>query len=407
MKVIIKIAWRNIWRNKVRSLVIIASIVLGLWAGTFVSALYYGMGDDRVSIAIENEISHIQIHDKGFKEDFKARYFMTYREPEKQILSHTPNVRAWSARSKAQGMIASTANTSGVQINGIDAVPEDSTTHLADKVFEGRYFTEGKANQVLVGRKLAEKLKLKIKSKIVLTFLDKDDNLSSGAFKVAGIYRSDNNAWDELNVFISRPEMNQMLNLGPDDVHEIAVLLNTNRKLDTTETILKSAFPQKRVESWKEIQPELDVIISMMGQASDIFVIVILLALSFGIINIMLMAVLERMREIGMMIALGMTRFKVFLLIVIETFFLVMIGCPIGMLLGFTTNFYFGVYGLDLSAMVGQSMSNMGFSAIIHTELPPAQYGQIVYFVIFTALISAIFPAIKAIRLNPAETIKS
>src|ERR1700734_3258293 len=104
MNVIIKIAWRNIWRNRVRSMVIITSIVLGLYAGTFVSALYYGMGEDRVTIAIENKISHIQIHHPKFQEDFKAKYFVVYNDTMKHALTTTPNIKAWSPRSKTQGM---------------------------------------------------------------------------------------------------------------------------------------------------------------------------------------------------------------------------------------------------------------------------------------------------------------
>jgi len=236
--------------------------------------------------------------------------------------------------------------------------------------------------------------------------LDKDDNLASGAFKVTGIFRSDNSAWDEMNVFVKREDLNPLLAIDSDAVHEVAILLNTNRKIDTAQAILKADFPQYRVESWMEIAPEISVIISMMTQVSVVFVVVILLALSFGIVNTMLMAVLERTREIGMMIALGMTRARIFALVVTETFFLVMLGCPVGMLIGLGTIRYLFIHGLNFS-WVARSMSNMGFSSIIHPDLPWSQYQQIIILVIITALLSAIFPAIKALRLNPAETIKA
>ncbi len=183
MKVIIKIAWRNIWRNRVRSLVIIVSIVLGLWAGTFVSALYYGMGEDRVTIAIENEISHIQIHNPAYQKEHKPGFYINYTDTVAHALQTTPGIKAWSVRSKAQGMITSTTNSSGIYISGIDPTAEDSTTHLGYKIIEGHYFDSGKANEIIVGEKLAKRMKLKLKSKAVLTFTDKDENLAAGLLK--------------------------------------------------------------------------------------------------------------------------------------------------------------------------------------------------------------------------------
>ena len=154
-----------------------------------------------------------------------------------------------------------------------------------------------------------------------------------------------------------------MLAVDSDAVHEIAILLNTNRKIDTTLAQLKADFPNDRVESWMEIAPEIQGIISCYGCASIVFIVIILLALSFGIVNTMLMAVLERTREIGMMIALGMTRLRVFVMVVTETFFLVMLGCPVGMLAAFGTIRYLYAHGWDYSKIAGQSMSNMGFNS--------------------------------------------
>ena len=407
MKVLIKIAWRNIWRNTVRSLVIVTSIVLGLWVGTFVNALYYGMGEDRVNIAIQNEISHIQIHHPRFKEDYKAKYTVTVDDDMKTKLHNTANIVSWSARSIAQGMLATTSGGTGIQINGIDPVAEDLTTHLAGKIVEGQYLNNDKANQIIIGAKLAMRMKLKIKSKIVLTYLDKDDNIASGAFRVAGIFASNNSGWDNANVFIRNGDLNPSMGIDSNQVNEIAILLNSNRNIDTATATIKSEFPQYKVENWMEISPETSTIISLLSQVSFVFIVIILLALSFGIVNTMLMAVLERTREIGMLLALGMNRAKVFALITFETFFLVMLGCPIGMFIGWATVQYLSVHGLDLAAMTPKStMASYGFSSVLYPNLPLTKYIVIIFLVIVTALLSSIFPAIKALKLNPAETIK-
>jgi ABC-type lipoprotein release transport system permease subunit len=381
------------------------SVVIGVWAGTFVTALYWGMSEDRVRIAIENEVSHIQVHHPAFKEDYKVKYSIPLGDTILHALRSNKHIRAYSPRIIAQGMLATTTGSTGILINGVQPVEEDSTTHIGTKIIDGQYLGT-KSNQIIVGAKLAKRLKLKVRSKVVLTFLDKEENIASGAFRVAGIFQSNNSGWDETNVFVKKEDLAPLVILS-GEVNEIAILLSANRDIDTTLAELKAKLPQYKVESWMEISPETSLIISTMSQFSIIFVVIILLALSFGIVNTMLMAILERTREIGMMIALGMNRAKVFLLVVLETFFLVTLGCPVGIFIAWITISYFARNGIDISVFSGQAMSSFGFGMVMHPTLPTELYFQIIGLVCLTAILSAILPAIKAVRLNPAETIKS
>lgn len=405
MKMLLTIAWRNIWRNPMRSLVIILSVVLGLWAGTFINALYWGMSEDRVRIAIENEVSHIQIHHPKFRDEYKVAFSIRVDSMLLQNLHAQPDIKAYSLRSLAQAMLTTPGSSTGILINGIDAVAEDSTTHLSSKIIDGRYLDGSKRNQILIGHKLAKKLKLKVKSKVVLSCLDTADNISSAAFKVAGIFESNNSNWDGMNVFVPRAELNAMLGLQ-NEAHQVAILLNSNRVLKENQTALQKALPGLKVETWQQISPETDLIISSMSQFSVIFIVIILLALSFGIVNTMLMAILERSREIGMIIALGMNRTKIFFLILFETFMLVMIGCPVGLFIAWLSIQYFSVHGIDISSFSSKAMSSFGFGTVIYPSLPFQLYLQIVLLVVIAAVISSIAPAIKALKINPAETLK-
>lgn len=405
MRMILTIAWRNIWRNSVRSVVIIMSIMLGLWSGTFINALYWGMGEDRVRLAIENEVSHIQVHHPEFKDDHKAGFFISLDSAFQKALQKQSDIRSYSPRAVAYGMVAVAGSSKEIIINGVDAEREDSTTHLSLKIIDGSYFSGERPNQVLVGYKLAEKLNLKVRSKLVLSCLDTANHIVSGAFKVAGIYQSGNSARDELNVFILRKDLNNMLGLGAH-AHEIAILLSSNEALEKSKDELEKMLPHLAVETWKEISPETNLIISTMSQFSIIFIVIILLALSFGILNTMLMAILERTREIGMMIALGMNHIKVFFLILFETFILVMIGCPLGLFVAWLTIQYFSKHGIDISAFASKAMSSFGFSSVMYPSLPFEIYMQIILIVFAGAILSAVIPAIKALRINPAESLK-
>jgi ABC-type antimicrobial peptide transport system permease subunit len=136
-----------------------------------------------------------------------------------------------------------------------------------------------------------------------------------------------------------------------------------------------------------------------------IYLVIILLALVFGIINTMLMTILERFRELGMLMAIGMNKLRVFLMIVMETLFLSFVGVPLGLLLGWGTVSYFGKYGLDLSAF-SESLQMYGMSDMTYFDLNPAVYWQVPMMVGFTALLASIYPALKAIRLKPVEAIR-
>jgi putative ABC transport system permease protein len=346
------IAWRNLWRNRTRSLTIIVSVVLGIWAGLLTVALYYGMGRDRVRIAIKEEISHIQIHHPQFGEDYEAKFHFPLDEVE-LALAGVENKEAYSIRSIAQGMIANASGSNGVQIYGIDPEAEDQTRGLAGMVREGTYFSEGKSNRVLVGYKLAKKMNLEPKDKVVLTFIDAGQNTVSAAFRVSGIYESSNSILDELNVYVRRDKLNELLGTTAMG-HEAAVLMNAEEHVSEARRVLKAQLPDLLVQDWREVSPETAYIISAIGSSSRVIMIIIILALAFGIVNTMLMAVLERTREIGMLMAVGMSKPRIFGMVVLETLMLTLVGSPVGVAVSLLTVQALSKNGIDLSVFFGQ-----------------------------------------------------
>jgi ABC-type antimicrobial peptide transport system permease subunit len=154
-----------------------------------------------------------------------------------------------------------------------------------------------------------------------------------------------------------------------------------------------------------EISPELGLTVSVGDQMVYIFMGIILLALAFGIVNTMMMSVIERTREIGMLLALGMNKFKIFMMIILETFFLILAGCPIGILLAFATIGITHRTGINFSQF-SEVYSSFGYSSIIYPTLTWNQFGNIVVLIILTALFSALFPARRALKLKPAESLK-
>ncbi|MCF8275376.1 MAG: ABC transporter permease [Flavobacteriales bacterium] len=402
---LIKIAWRNVWRNALRSGVVITSIALGIWAGLFVIAVSSGLNQQRTEDALNTSISHIQIHDPRFVEDNNVEFRIKNEEELRDALKGNPAVKAFTERVVLNGMVSSSTGGYGVRITGIDPEEEKAVTTMHEKMVEGEYLTGMKSNPVIVGRKLAEKLNVDLRKKIVLTFQKDNGDIITGAFRVAGIFKTSNSKSDELNVFVKSDDVNSLLEESAG-FHEVAVLLNDVAQADTTASILGAEFPSLSVRSWKEVAPELGYADEMMQQMLYIIIGIILLALSFGIINTMLMAVLERKRELGMLMSVGMNKTKVFFMIVVETVFISMVGGPLGVALGFLTVSHFGAAGIDLS-IVGKGLEEFGISTTIYPSLDPSFYLNVTIMVVVAAILSSIYPAIKALQLKPAEAVRA
>ncbi len=399
------LAWKNIWRNRVRSLVVISAVMLGLWAGAFIMSYVFGMMDQRLSDAIEHEISHIQLHHPEYQIDNNPEFDIDQSNQIVSDIQNNSSVKATSARVLAFGMINSPTSSAGAKLIGVNPVDEDNLTHIADLVIEGDYLSTDDRNKIIIGQKLAKKLKVKLRSKVVLTFQDQERNIVAGAFRIKGIYKSYNSAIEDLNIYSNGTDIKRLMGNGSQH-HEIALLLEDPEQVENFKSELAQTHPTLKVESWRDLSPELRLMIETMDQSMFIFLVIILVALSFGIINTMLMAVLERVREIGMLMAIGMTKPRLFGMIALETIFMVMIAAPIGLLFAFATIEYLGTYGLDLSALYAEGYAQYGFKSMIYPSLEGSYYGRIMMLVLATSLLSSIYPAITALRLNPVTAIR-
>ncbi len=415
---IFQMAWRNTWRNPTRSGVVILAIAIGIWAAIFLTGFATGMSKNYVSSAIADIISHVQVHHPSWKEDQEVKWTIPEAGKKIRALRADPVVEAVSARTVVNGMISSPRAARGVQILGVDPEAENRVRSLAGMVDTGQYFTGEGRNELLLSRRMAEKLDANLRSKLVLTFQDDRLDITAGAFRVVGIFRTGNLGFDEGHVFVNRLDLNRLLgeegqgaspgtsDLAGVKVHELAVLLKDREQLDSFMHRTKATMPGLVVESYQDIAPDLQLYESQIEFVSVIYLSIIMLALIFGIINTMLMAVLERMRELGMLMAIGMNKLRVFIMVVLETSLLALIGGPAGMALGLATIGWLGSRGLDLSAF-SNALEMYGLSEVVYFEVEPSLYWQVPFAVMLTALLASLYPAFKAIRLRPVEAMRT
>jgi len=304
---LIVLAWKNVWRNKKRSLIIVLAIAFGLWGGLFSGAVMMGMGESSVNTAIDRDLTHIQIHKKNFLRNKEAADYIPNASQVFNDISKLEKIKSASLRTIIYGMAASPASSYGVRIVAVDPDQARRTTLIFTRIGDGLYFGQKYRSQIIIGRKLAKRLNLRIRSKIILNFQDVEGNISYMACRVVGLFKTESSQFDEMNVFLRQDDLFKSLE-SKDFYHEIAIRLDSSKDLEQTRNLLASKFENLSVQTWKDIAPEIAYLSDMMISFTYLFVAIILFALLFGITNTMLMSVLDRVREIGILIAVGMKK---------------------------------------------------------------------------------------------------
>ncbi|MDZ7758114.1 ABC transporter permease [Rhodohalobacter sp.] len=405
MKMLLSIAWRNVWRHPGRSGVLIASIVAGMWAGIMVSSWANGLIDQRVNNVINEDLTHAQIHHPEF---LTEREPGMYIEPHDEIITFLESdarVQSYSSRTLLDGMIQSAATTSGVRIIGVDKEQERETTTFHQNLTEGEYLSSDSRNPVFIGEKLINKLNVEIGDRIVLTFQNIENEITSGAFTVSGVFRTGQNLYDEQTVYVNREDLTDLIANRPL-YHEIAIMLHDRNQVEQLVSDINRQFSSITAETWIELSPEMRYMTQASGSYMFYIMIVILFALAFGILNTMTMAIFERMRELGMLMAIGMNKLRVFTMIMLESVMLTLTGAAVGIFVGYLTVNYFNKNGLDLTAIGGDSFEIWGYGAVVYPYVNPEEYLYVMILVIATALLAAVYPALKALKLVPGEVVR-
>jgi ABC-type lipoprotein release transport system permease subunit len=402
---LLNMAWRNIWRNKTRSLIIIFSVIIGLAAGLFVLSLYKGMIKARIRTVIEREEGHLQIHHPEFLKDKDPAFVLPRQDQLLKFIASDNRTVNLSKRTVVQGMVSTATGSDGVEILGIDYLDECVVSQLDKKLLEGTKVESLPNNKIIIGSKLAKKLKVKSGNKLVLTFTDTAAGMVSAAFRIVSILESENTVRDERIVYVDRSGLNNLLGLT-DEFNEISVILKMDQGLEGFSKKISTAFPEINVQTWMDVSPETKLMSDTVNVLSLIIMVIILMALAFGIVNTMLMAVLERKVEIGLMMALGFDKWRLFLLILVETVLLTLSGIPLALIGSWLLIDRLNRTGMSFYRVSKEMMSSFGFSNIIYPEFPSEKLLMVLSIVIGTALLACIMPALKALGLKPSDALR-
>lgn len=403
---ILQLSWKNIWRNPLRSGVVMGAVVIGIWALMFILSFSVGMVESYINVSIESRTSHLQMHHPQYVDDPEVDLFLEHADVVRDQLLRQAEVAHATPRLIVQGLLASATGSRGALVKAVDPELESVVTKLHNRVQEGEYLDTDKRNAALLSRGMGRRLGIRLDQHLVISFQGVDGEFVSGRFRVVGWYDTGNTQMDDLLAFVRLDDLRRTAGMQEGDFHEMAILLHDIEAAEEAQAVLQAAFPGTLIRNYREISPDLAVYNEQIRTMLGIVIAVIMIGLLFGIINTMLMAVLERQHELGMLMAIGMNRRHVFALILLESLILCLIAAPLGVMLGHITIVGLAQNGIDLTAWAS-GLKEFGIGAIIRPRLDYLVYAEIVTALVITAMLAGIYPAWKAIRTKPVEALRT
>lgn len=404
MNTFIKIAWRNIWRNIRRTLITLGAISVGLAALIFFKGMMDGFHQQMIENSIKLHTGHIQIHRLGYQDEQLVELAMNEPEEALAVVQAQPGIKKYTKRVNAQGLIASSDTSRGILIIGVDPEVEPEFTTLKDKIVAGKYLSAAGGRQILIGEKLAQILKVGLGEKIVLMTQAADGSMGADAYRVSGLFATGSQDSDKGMCFIPLAAAQELVALG-DRLSEITMIVDNADDVDRITAELAGKLDPKRYEvlSWKEISPWLLQFIELDDVSFYIIGLVVFAIVALGILNTMLMSILERIREFGLMMAMGTKPRQIVGLVMLEALLLGLVSIIIGNILGCGITQYYAVYGIDYSRWA-EGLSIIPYiDPVMYTRLETNNILLSSVTVLLITLIAAVYPAIKAARLEPAE----
>ena len=401
--ILLRLAWRNLWRNHRRTSIMLMAIVLGAWAMIFMTALMRGMVTEVVKDGISALPGHVQVHHPGYRDDPSIANLIPVTDTELKARFADAGIPQWATRVRVPAVITSEYDSRGLTLLGIDPEMERGMTFVDYDAVEGRFLESVDDRGIVIGKKLAKTLNTELGKRVVLMSQDPDNDIADRGFRIVGLFEANVTTFEEAYVFAGKRTVQQMLRIG-DQVSELVVLGDDYRDVEAvfrqTAELVDGSLS---VERWYDLDAYLGSMLGVMDGFVFVWIVVIFLALSFGLVNTLVMAVFERVREIGLMLALGMRPINILGQIVIESLMLLAMGLVIGTALSWASVQPIKD-GIDIS-IVGEGLDMWGMSSVLYPELLLSDVILANVVVLVLGFLASLSPAWRASRYQPIEAI--
>lgn len=406
MNPVVRLAWRNAWRNWRRSLVALLAISLGVLLLLFVDGLIQGSDQAIFGNAVRLYGGNIMIHGPGYRQKASRLPLIPVADADQVVATarSLPHVRSAVRRISAPGVASSRRGSFAVVVTGIEASTEAPSSIIAERVSAGRFLVDQDGDAVLIGRGLAELLEIGVGDRLRLLVHGRNDRPRQRTMTVVGLYDLGLREAERSLVYVTLPEAQTLTRLR-DQVSEVAVSLADMRYESQVLSLLRAALPKQEVDTWSTLRPEMRQTLEMKAAYSSFFGLVVVVIAAVGILNVLLMAVFERLREMGLLVALGLHQRQLWLLYLTEGGMLGAVGATIGCLAGAGLVAFMGRVGIAMpfSAGAGEMVALLGDRLYPYVSFPQILWRGLVAVVIAT--LAAAYPAWIASRRAPAAVL--
>ena len=402
LRIVTVLAWRYLWRNHRRTIIMLSAISIGTWAMIIMIAFTRGMVDDMINNTVQNFLGHVQIHNPAYRDDPSIVNRIKPLPDNVQEYLNNHNLK-WTGRIRVPAVISSERESLGVELMGVNPEREKAMSLIPNQITSGEFLPSADGNGIVIGAKLARRLDTQLGKRVVIMSQDPDNTIADRGFPIVGIYTANLESMEERFAFIGLTTAQQLLNVG-DELSEIEVQGDSLRNVDGYYHDIAAMLPNEDVAPWYAIDTYTGTMLDVMDGFIVVWIIVIFLTLSFGLVNTLVMAVFERVREIGLILALGMRPITIMQQVLLETVFLLVIGLAIGNVLVFATVIPLAD-GIDIS-VVGEGMEMFGATA----KLYPAIYSKDLILanglVIVLGILAGLLPAYRASQYDPVRALQ-
>lgn len=406
MNLTLKMAYLNMWRRKSRSLAVIMMIAVSVAGLLLIQGIYDGMVKQMINNLIRSDSSDITIYGKNYKESKSLKDSIKNPQEIERFLENNQAVKSFIKRIKHDGLIATASHSQSALIIGTELEKEQKHANLSNYLIDGEYSFGEKNKEAIIGSELADKLKLKVGKKIVFTAQNKSGEIVSLLLKVGGIVKTNDVNIDKSAVIVDYQTVENFLALK-NSTTQISIALGSKENLaGFKENLVKEFGKRVDIFAWSDIFPMFLDMEEMIIVFNIVSYGLVFLVVSIGIFGVILVCVLERIREFGIMLALGNSFFNVSKLIVLESIFLGFLGLGTGFLIGGGLLAYFNVYGMDLSSYA-KGLSMWGMDSVMYAEIKFAYFIQAFLSVFFATVFAALWPVKVLKKFRPIEAINS
>lgn len=402
---ILKIAFRNIFRQKRRTILTALAMIVGFTLSSVFIGLSDGAYSDIIRMFTQNRMGHIQVHAEGYLEKPSIYNTITDYESIGNTIQNNPNVQTWTPRVYAGGLGSVDDKNTAIQIIGIDVQREIKATHFDEKVVEGKVLADAASHEALIGKGLAKRLSATVGSKIVIFSQAADGSIANDEFTIVGTTESGDDITDRITCYLHIDDVQELFVLY-GRIHEIVVIVSNINKVTTTATAIQNSLnnPNLEVEPWQVFAKSFYIAMQTDQQGDAITRVIILLIVAMGVLNTVLMSVLERTREYGVLKAVGTKPMQIFRLVVSEVIIITIGSIFIGILLGIIINYLLSIYGITYPTEItygGMKMKTLYAAVTQRSLIIPA------ITVLISATLVSLFPAVKAARILPAKAMRT